>query len=249
MKTASGACLGVIMPVYNECRTVALILERVLAQPAVAEVIVVDDGSTDGTWDCLMDWQRKDPRVELRRHSANMGKGAAIRTGCAVVRAPVVVIQDGDLEYDPADFASLLRPILEGQADVVYGSRFAQGCRTVTHTWHRLGNQALTLVSNLATNLWLSDEATCYKMFRRDLLTRISLEEDDFGFCPEFTAKISKLKVPVCEVPVSYRARTRADGKKIRWRDGAKALWYILKHNFLRRHPHKPKVVGPSAAR
>jgi glycosyltransferase involved in cell wall biosynthesis len=238
---ATEKCLGVIMPVFNERQTVDRILARVLAQPSVAELVVVDDGSTDGTWECLVPWPDRDGRVKLCRHSRNAGKGAAIRTGCGVIQAPLIVIQDADLEYDPADYPALLQPLLDMQADVVYGSRFALGCRTVTHTWHRLGNQALTFVSNLATNLWLTDEATCYKMFRRELLSRFRLEEDDFGFCPEFTAKIARLRVPVCEVPISYRARTRTEGKKIRWTDGSKAIWYIFKHNFLARNRPNPQ--------
>jgi glycosyltransferase involved in cell wall biosynthesis len=228
------ACLGVVMPIYNEERTIDEILRRVLAQSVVAEVVAVDDGSTDGSWERLCRWREKDLRVKVLRHERNRGKGAALRTGFQHVQSPIVVVQDADLEYEPADLATMAALILANQADVVYGSRFAGGARGGGPSWHRWGNQLLTRFSNAASHLHLTDEATCYKMFRKELLDRIHLEEDGFGFCPEVTAKVSKMGVRFRELPISCRGRTCAEGKKIRWRDGLHALRCIIKYNWLR---------------
>ncbi len=224
-------CLGVVIPIFNEERTVDEILRRVLSQPVVKEVVVVDDASTDGTWERLQSWPKRDDRVKLLRHDCNRGKGAALRTGFDCVQSPIVVVQDGDLEYDPADFSRMLALFIEKKADVVYGSRYAGGDPSAALVWHTFGNKLLTLISNLASHSWLTDEATCYKMFRREILGRIKLEEEGFGFCPEFTAKIRKLGIRIHEVPISYRGRTRSEGKKIRLWDGAEALRCIFKYN------------------
>ena len=228
------ACLGVIIPVFNEARTIDEILRRVLAQTNVCEVIAVDDASTDGTIDLLRSWPQRDSRVRVFEHQTNRGKGAAIRTALAASDAPVMIIQDADLEYSPADYTPMLELILSGQADVVYGSRFSAKDKLSNSSWHTFGNRCLTWCSNLASGLKLTDEATCYKMFRREVLERIKVEENGFGFCPEVTAKISKLGVRVREVPVSYHGRTAAEGKKIRIKDGWNALQCIVKYNFFR---------------
>jgi glycosyltransferase involved in cell wall biosynthesis len=235
LKLASAKpCLGVVIPVYNEVNTVDAILKRVLSQPSVAEVLVVDDCSTDGTLERLKRWPSTDDRVRLIFHQGNQGKGAAVRSGLRQSTAPVVIVQDADLEYDPADYASMLKEIFSGNADVVYGSRFANNERRRNALWHTLGNRVLTTIGNLATGFRLTDSATCYKMFRRDVLARIQLEEDRFGFCPEVTAKVAKLRVRLVEVPISYSARGVAQGKKIRLRDGLDALRCIIRYNWFR---------------
>jgi len=228
-------CLCVVIPAFNEARTINEILYRVLAQSNVFEVIVVDDASTDGTRDLLCAWAHRDERIRILEHSVNRGKGAAIRTGLRAATADVVIIQDADLEYNPADYASMLEPILRGQADVVYGSRFSGKNNRPNSLWHTLGNRCLTWCSNLASGLRLTDEATCYKMFRREIFDRIELVEDGFGFCPEVTAKISTLGVRIREIPISYSGRTKAEGKKIRLRDGFNALRCIVRYNLVLR--------------
>src|SRR5688572_26656259 len=228
-------CLSVVMPVYNEAATVRKVLEIVLAQRPVQELIVVDDCSTDGTREVLSDFAKANERIRLIRHDQNQGKGAALATGIAHAKAPVVIIQDADLEYDPTEYHHLLKPILSGKADVVFGSRFTgSGEHRVLYFWHSVGNRLLTMLSNMATNLNLSDMETCYKVFRREVLEKIRLEEKRFGFEPEITAKVSKLGVRIYEVPISYHGRTYAEGKKINWKDGVRALWCILKYNLLR---------------
>jgi len=225
-------CLSAVMPVYNEAATVAKIVQVVLEQPALAELIIVDDASTDGTWEVLQGIAR-DGRVKIFRHDINRGKGAALRTGIAKAAADLVIIQDADLEYDPADYPVLIHPILLGRADVVFGSRFnGSGSHRVLYYWHSLGNRFLTTISNMATNLNLSDMETCYKVFRREVIQAISIQEDRFGFEPEITAKLSRAGVRIYEVPISYYGRTYAEGKKINWRDGLRALVCILKYNF-----------------
>jgi len=224
-----------VMPVYNEAATVRKVLEIVLAQRPVQELIVVDDCSTDGTREVLSDFAKANERIRLIRHDQNQGKGAALATGIAHAKAPVVIIQDADLEYDPTEYHHLLKPILSGKADVVFGSRFTgSGEHRVLYFWHSVGNRLLTMLSNMATNLNLSDMETCYKVFRREVLEKIRLEEKRFGFEPEITAKVSKLGVRIYEVPISYHGRTYAEGKKINWKDGVRALWCILKYNLLR---------------
>jgi glycosyltransferase involved in cell wall biosynthesis len=230
-------CLCVVVPVYNEAATIASVIQTVLAQPLVREVIVVDDGSQDGTWQALQPLPQKDGRLRLLRHERNQGKGAALRTGFAQAAAPIVLVQDADLEYDPAEYAVLTRPILLGKADVVFGSRFeSAGAHRVLYFWHSLGNKLLTTLSNLCTNLNLTDMETGYKAFRREVIQRIRIEENRFGFEPEITAKVARLKdVRIYEVPISYYGRTYSEGKKIGWRDGFHALWCILKYNLLAR--------------
>lgn len=227
-------CLTAVMPVYNEAKTVAHIVKVVLAQRPVRELIIVDDCSTDGTWDELVPLKEADSRVKLFRHPVNRGKGAALRTGIAHATSEIVVIQDADLEYDPCEYCLLLDPIFSGEADVVFGSRFigGSGPRRVLYFWHAVGNNFLTMCSNVATNLNLTDMETCYKMFRRDIIQGMKIKEDRFGFEPEITAKIARANVRVYEVGISYRGRTYAQGKKIGWRDGVRALWCICKYNF-----------------
>lgn len=229
-------CLSIVMPVFNEAASVAAVVRQVLLQRPVQELIIVDDASQDGTWEALQPLATEDSRVKLTRHSHNQGKGAALRTGFAQASASIVLIQDADLEYDPEEYYLLLRPILTGKADVVYGSRFlGSGAHRVLYFWHSLGNRLLTMLSNMATNLNLTDMETCYKMFTREVLQKITVEENRFGFEPEITAKISRLNLRIYEVPISYYGRTYAEGKKIGWRDGFHALWCILKYNFLHR--------------
>jgi glycosyltransferase involved in cell wall biosynthesis len=229
-------CLSVVMAAYNEVATVQRVVLTVLAQRPVQELIVVDDYSTDGTWKVLEELAAHDKRVKLLRQEENLGKGAALRVGFANASAPVVIIQDADLEYSPSEYYLLLTPILNGKADVVYGSRFiGSGAHRVLYYWHSVGNKLLTTLSNMATNLNLTDIETCYKAFKREILPRLKLEEDRFGFEPEITAKISRLKLRVYEVAISYHGRTYEEGKKIHWRDGLSALRCILYYNFLKR--------------
>jgi glycosyltransferase involved in cell wall biosynthesis len=232
----STPCLGVVVPVYNEAATIANLIKTVLAQPLVAEVIVVDDCSKDSTWNVLQLVAKQDNRIKLQRHSINQGKGAALRTGFAAATAPILMVQDADLEYDPTEYPSLCRPILSGKADVVFGSRFlGSGAHRVLYYWHSFGNKILTTLSNMATNLNLTDMETGYKVFRREVIKRIRIEENRFGFEPEIVAKVSKLDVRIYEVAISYYGRTYAEGKKIGWRDGFSALRCIIKYNFFRR--------------
>jgi glycosyltransferase involved in cell wall biosynthesis len=222
------------MPVYNEQATIAKIVGVVLAQSCIAELIIVDDCSRDGTWNQLQPLAAADSRIRLFKHEQNSGKGAALRTGIQQARADIVIIQDADMEYDPSEYPVLIAPILTGKADVVFGSRFAGGgAHRVLYFWHSIGNRVLTLFSNMATNLNLTDMETCYKVFRREVIARIPIEENRFGFEPEITAKISKMSLRIFEVPISYYGRTYAEGKKINWKDGCWAFWCIAKYNFL----------------
>ena len=231
--SAGDPVLTVVIPVYNEVSTVLTVIERVRAAPVTKEIVVVDDGSTDGTRELLAKVSFPDVRVVL--HDRNRGKGAALRTGFAVARGFAVVVQDADLEYDPAEYPVLLAPILDGRADAVFGSRFLGGAHRVLYFWHRVGNGFLTLLSNMVTNLNLSDMETCYKVVRRELLQSIPLREDRFGFEPEITCKLARAKARIYEVPVTYSGRTYEEGKKITWRDGFRAIWCILKYGVLRR--------------
>jgi glycosyltransferase involved in cell wall biosynthesis len=229
-------CLSVVMPVYNEVATVSAVIKAVLAQRPVSQLIVVDDASTDGTWEKLKLAVTDGLRVELVRHTQNQGKGAALRTGFARATAPIVIIQDADLEYDPTEYHRMLAPILSDKADVVFGSRFlGTGAHRVLYYWHSVGNQILTTASNMATDLNLTDIETGYKVFRREIIQQIQIREDRFGFEPEITAKVAHLNVRIYEVAISYYGRTYAEGKKIGWRDGFHALWCIFKYNFLTR--------------
>jgi glycosyltransferase involved in cell wall biosynthesis len=222
------------MPVYNEAATVSQVVEVVLAQRPVQQLVIVDDCSRDGTWEQLELLARNDNRITLIRHSVNQGKGAALRTGIAQATAEIVLIQDADLEYDPFEYHLLLGPILSGKADVVYGSRFqsSTGPRRVLYFWHSVGNSFLTMCSNMATDLNLSDMETCYKAFHRSVIQNIRICENRFGFEPEITAKIARRSLRIYEVGISYSGRTYAEGKKIGWRDGVRALWCICKYNF-----------------
>jgi glycosyltransferase involved in cell wall biosynthesis len=226
----------VVIPVFNEAATITEVIKAVASQPLVQEVIIVDDASRDGTWEVLQRVAKVTPAARLFQHAVNQGKGAALRTGFAQVTAPLAIVQDADLEYDPADYTALCKPILSGKADVVIGSRFlGAGAHRVLYYWHSVGNRLLTTLSNMATNINLSDMETGYKVFRREIIQKIRIEENRFGFEPEIVAKVSQLNVRIYEVPISYYGRTYAEGKKIGWRDGFSALRCILKYNLLRK--------------
>jgi glycosyltransferase involved in cell wall biosynthesis len=227
--------LSVVVPCFNERNTIEALIDAVKASPYPSkEIIVVDDCSIDGTRDVLNGAvASKIDRVIL--HDVNQGKGAALRTGIAAATGDVVIIQDADLEYDPQEYSVVIEPILQGKADVVFGSRFmGSGPRRVVYFWHRVGNGVLTTLSNMFTNLNLSDMETCYKAFRRELIQGIVIEENRFGFEPEITAKVSKLNCRIYEVGISYYGRTYEEGKKIGWKDGFRALYCIVKYNLFR---------------
>src|SRR5436190_2513075 len=226
--------LSIVVPVYNEKHTILEILQRIEKTPYDKEIVVIDDFSTDGTRDILreIDASRKIPSVRVLYHAVNQGKGAALRTGIAAATGDIVIIQDADLEYDPSEYGVLMQPIVAGIADVVYGSRFLSGPHRVLFFWHSLGNKLLTLLSNMFTDLNLTDMETCYKAFRRELLSKVTIEENRFGFEPEITAKIAKLRCRIFEVPISYFGRDYSEGKKITWKDGFAALYCILKYNL-----------------
>jgi len=233
--------LSIVIPVFNESATFEEILSRVESCPVdfQKQIIVVDDASTDGSAD-LIRAAADAGRIHACFHKTNQGKGAALRTGFEHVSGDIVLIQDADLEYSTEDYPKLLGPILDGRADVVFGSRFVGGdSHRVLYFWHSLGNRFLTMLSNMLTNLNMTDMETCYKVFKREVLDQVKIEENRFGFEPEITAKISKLRFdgrPICiyEVGISYAGRTYGEGKKIGWRDGAAALWCILKYNLFR---------------
>jgi glycosyltransferase involved in cell wall biosynthesis len=223
--------VSVVIPVFNEKDTIKEVYNRIRAVNMNKEIILVDDSSTDGTREIVRGLVADDTKVCF--HEKNMGKGAALRTGFREATGEILIIQDADLEYDPNEYPKLIRPILEGKADVVYGSRFAGGeAHRVLFFWHMLGNKFLTLFSNMFTNLNLTDMETCYKVFKRDVYTKITIEEDRFGFEPEITAKIARLNVRIYEVGISYSGRTYREGKKVGWRDGFSALRCILKYNL-----------------
>ena len=225
--------LSVVIPVYNEATTILHLYEAVRAVRLNIEIILVDDGSTDGTREIMRTLHDEGTRIFY--HDRNLGKGAALRTGFQHVTGDIVIIQDADLEYDPQQYPKIIQPILDGKADVVYGSRFITGdYRRVLFFWHMLGNKFLTLLSNLLTNLNLTDMETCYKAFRCEVLRKIRIEEDRFGFEPEITAKIAKLNLRIYETGISYSGRVYEEGKKIGWKDGMSALRCIIKYNLLR---------------
>jgi glycosyltransferase involved in cell wall biosynthesis len=222
--------VSVVMPVYNEEATVARVLRRVLDGGIAREIVVVDDGSTDRTVAEVASVE--DPRVRFLKHDRNRGKGAALRTGFEAATGDILVVQDADLEYDPADYPALLGPILDGKADAVYGSRFLGGPHRVLLFWHYQGNRFLTLLSNMITNLNLTDMETGAKAFRTETLRKITLKQDRFGFEPEVTAKLARIGARIFETPVSYAGRTYAEGKKITWRDALEVPWVLLRSRF-----------------
>jgi glycosyltransferase involved in cell wall biosynthesis len=243
--------LSIVIPVYNERELAPQLLSRVeavnLPGGLAKEIVLVDDHSTDGTreWLRALETQRPDLRITL--HDTNRGKGAALWTGFRVSTGDVILVQDADLEYDPREYHALLEPILDGRADVVFGTRFLGHTHRVMYYWHSVGNWLLTTLSNMLSNVNLSDMECCYKVFRREVLDGLDLREDRFGFEPEFTAKVARLGCRIYEVPVSYSGRTYAEGKKINWRDGVSAIRCILTYNLSRaasRRPKAPAVAG-----
>lgn len=219
------------MPVYNEQATLRPVVERVLSIGMDLELLCVDDGSTDGSREILGDLEKRHPPLRVFLQPRNMGKGAALRHGIQAATGEYVIIQDADLEYDPSEYPRLLEPLESGQADVVYGSRFLSGRpHRVLYFWHSVGNKILTLLSNMITNLNMTDMETCYKVFRREVIQAIPIEENRFGFEPEITVKIAKRGLRVYEVGISYWGRTYEEGKKIGWKDGFRALWCLAKY-------------------
>jgi glycosyltransferase involved in cell wall biosynthesis len=237
--------ISVVVPIYNEDKTIETLIAAVLDSPTeVFEIILIDDASTDSSRETIL---RKvlplDERIRLLYHERNQGKGAALRTGFREVTGDIVIIQDADLEYDPNEYPKLIKPIVENKADVVFGSRFVGGQpHRVIYFWHMVGNKFLTLLSNMLSDICLTDMETCYKVFRRDILQQIDIEENRFGFEPEITAKVAKLQCRIYEVGISYFGRTYAEGKKITWRDGVWAIYCILKYNLFATGPRKPRL-------
>jgi len=229
--------LSIIIPVFNEEKTIQEVIESVLNAPLPLEIkdieiIIVNDCSTDNTSNILK--SIKNDKIKIIHHSKNQGKGAAIRTGIENITGDIVIIQDADLEYDPNEYPNLLDPIIRDKADVVYGSRFlGSGPHRVVYYWHYIGNNILTTISNMFTNINLTDMETCYKVFRKEIIKKIKIKENRFGFEPEITAKIAKLKCRIYEVGISYYGRTYEEGKKINWKDGVRAIWCILKYNLI----------------
>ena len=230
MSTEVRPCLSVVIPCYNEEATIEALINLVLDSPWVAEIIVVDDGSKDRSREILA--TVNDSKVRVVLHDVNKGKGAALRTGFQHATSEFVIVQDADLEYDPSEYPLVLEPLLDDRADVVFGSRFLSGRpHRVLYFWHSLGNKFLTLMSNMFTDLNLTDMETCYKCFRREVIQSITIEEDRFGFEPEITAKLAKMRIPIFEVGISYSGRTYDEGKKIGWRDGVRAVYCIVRYS------------------
>ena len=223
--------LSIVIPVYNESDTLHILISKVEAVDFMKEIIIIDDYSTDGTQDVLKKYEGQE-NIQVLYHECNKGKGAALRTGFSKAQGDIIIIQDADLEYDPVDYGILLAPILDGRADVVYGSRFQGGTHRVLFFWHYLGNKFLTTLSNMFTNLNLTDMETGYKVFTKKVNDTLTLKCDRFGFEPEFTAKVAKNKFRIYEVPISYSGRDYSEGKKITWKDGFAAIWYIFKYRF-----------------
>jgi glycosyltransferase involved in cell wall biosynthesis len=235
--------VSVVIPVYNERRTIHEIVRRVREVPIPKEIILIDDCSRDGTRQILEEWSRSEPDLKVVFHEVNQGKGAALRTGFQHATGDIVIVQDADLEYDPAEYPQLIQPIVEGKADVVFGSRFIGETHRVLYFWHYLANKFLTQLSNAFTNLNLTDMEVCYKVFRREVIQGITLRSDRFGFEPEVTAKVARFRIPggdgqrgarcrIYEVPVSYNGRTYEEGKKIGWKDGIQALYCIVRYGL-----------------
>lgn len=224
--------LSIVIPAYNEKNTIRAIVDRVRATPFEKEIIIVDDCSKDGTRDILRELERE-PDIRVLYHEVNQGKGAALRTGFTHARGDIVIVQDADLEYDPAEYGALIDPIVTDKADVVYGSRFLGGPHRVLYFWHSIGNRLLTLLSNMTTDLNLTDMETCYKVFRREVIQRVTIRSNRFGVEPEITAKIARMGVRVYEIPISYNGRRYSEGKKIGWKDAISAFYCIIKYRFV----------------